>query len=88
MMEDLKNKVTHMSTFNKLIQLLNKLEKHKIYYNIFKIRDGIMISVAVPGERWEIEFMSNGDIETEKFVSNGEIYNESSLDELFQRFSD
>ena len=71
-----------------LINFLNKLEESKIYYNLSKIRNGILISVAVPGERWEIEFMDNGEVECEKFISNGEIYDAYMLDELFKSFSD
>ena len=77
-----------MDNLNKLIKFLNKLEARKIYYNLSKIRDGILVSVAVPGERWEIEFMVNGDVEIEKFISNGEIYDDSLLNELFEKFSD
>ncbi len=47
-----------------------------------------MITVAVPGERWEIEFLSDGSVEVEKFISNGEIAGEESLNELFARYSE
>lgn len=52
-----------------------------------------MIEVAVPGQRWEIEYNTYGksskcQIEIEKFVSNGIIYDESELDVLFRDFSD
>ena len=77
-----------MDGLNKLIQFLNKLESCKIYYELSKIRDSILVSVVVPGERWEIEFMINGDVEIEKFVSDGEIYDDSLLNELFEKFSD
>jgi hypothetical protein len=30
-----------------------------------------MMSVALPGERWEIEFFDDGRIELERFVSQG-----------------
>lgn len=46
-----------------------------------------MVTVAVPGERWEIEFLSDGSIEVEKFVSQGDIAAEEALSELFDRFS-
>lgn len=73
----------------KLYDFLNKLEKSCIYYKIDKIRAGsIMVEVVVPGERWEIEFMSDGSIEIEKFRSTGEIFNEDELKGLFDRFSD
>ena len=77
-----------MDTLNKLIKFLNKLEDSKIYYTLSKIRDSILVSVAVPGERWEIEFMGNGEVECEKFIGNGEIHDAYIIDELFKRFSD
>jgi hypothetical protein len=47
-----------------------------------------MVSVAVPGERWEIEFLADGSVEVERFTSAGEIYGEEALDELFVLYSD
>jgi hypothetical protein len=37
----------------------------------------------VPGERWEIEFLTDGAIEVERFVSRGEIEDSAALNELF-----
>ena len=73
---------------DELIRFLDKLDCSKIYYSLSKIRDSILVSVAVPGERWEIEFMSNGEVECEKFISNGEIHDAHIFDELFKKFSD
>jgi len=47
-----------------------------------------MVEVAVPGQRWEIEFMINGAIEIEKFVSDGKIFEEGELNTLFDEYSD
>jgi len=85
-----------MTSLNDLIQLLEKLEEKKIYYKLNKTRDNtIMVEVAVPGQRWEIEYNSYGKpsefnckIEIEKFVSNGILYDESELETLFRDFSD
>ena len=77
-----------------LIELLEKLEEKKIYYKLNKVRENtIMIEVVVPGERWEIELNSYGtkeecDIEIERFVCNGEMHDETMLEELFEKFSD
>ena len=59
---------------NKLISFLDKLEENKIYYRLNKIRDSILVEIAVPGERWEVEFFGDEHIEIEKFISNGDIY--------------
>jgi hypothetical protein len=68
---------------------LNKLEKNNIFYRISKIRnESIMVEVAVPGQRWEIEFMEDGTLEIEKFISNGQYYDVKELEILFKEYSD
>ena len=62
-----------------LIKFLDILEENKIYYKLNKVRDAIMVEIAVPGERWEVEFFQNGDIVVEKFISQGKIYDKSEL---------
>jgi hypothetical protein len=75
--------------FNSLITFLNKLEQKSISYTLAHNRDeAITVFVATPGERWEIEFLSDGSVEIEKFTSNGEIYGKDVLNELFARYSD
>jgi hypothetical protein len=72
--------------FNKFLTFLNQLEQKKINYQISHHRDeAVMITVSIVGERWEIEFLENGDIEVEKFISNGEIKGEEVLKELFEK---
>ena len=66
-----------------LLDFLDKLESNDIYYRLNKVRDGIMVEVAVPGQRWEVEFMRDGEIQVEKFLTCGEILDEKELDELF-----
>ncbi len=78
-----------MNHIKELIQFLNTLEEKKIYYRINKTRtSSIMIEVTIPGQRWEIEFMDDGSVEIEKFVSNGEMYSKEELVVLLNEFSD
>ncbi|MED1783508.1 hypothetical protein P4V43_16955 [Brevibacillus fortis] len=78
-----------MERLNELNDLLNKLEERHIFYRLSKIRsESIMIEVAVPGQRWEIEIMEDGTMEIEKFISDGDMYDEKELDVLFRDFSD
>jgi hypothetical protein len=43
--------------FDKLVSFLQNLEQQGIVYTLAHHRDeAIMVIVAVPGERWEIEF--------------------------------
>jgi hypothetical protein len=67
----------------KLIDFLERLEEKKIYYKLNKVRDAIMVEVVIPGERWEVEFFANGNVEIEKFISNAEIFDEKELEQLF-----
>ena len=71
-----------------LIDFLNRLEENKIYYKLDKVNDEyVMVEVAVPGERREVEF-SLDDIRIEKFKSSGVLFQESEIEVLFRDFSD
>ena len=71
-----------MDSLNAFVNFIEKLENNKIYYRLNKTRDNaVMVDVAVPGQRWEIEFNTYGEhssyvIEIEKFISEGIIYGE------------
>jgi hypothetical protein len=71
-----------------LLDFLNNLEEKNIYYRLNKIRNSILVEVAVPGERWEVEFMEEGNIEIEKFISDKNYYDETEIKRLFEEFSD
>ncbi len=75
--------------FSKLLAFLRQLETAKISYRLRHSQDdALMVMINVPGQRWEVEFLEDGDIEVEIFASNGAIEDESALEELFARFSD
>ena len=68
-----------MKTLSKLLSFLCRLEGSKIAYHIEHNReDAIMVTVAVPGQRWEIEFFDDGSVEVEKFISTAEMGDEKS----------
>jgi len=71
-----------------LFELLNRLEEEKIFFKLSRIRESILVEVAVPGQRWEIEFFEDNHFEIEKFLSDGTIYDGKKLEELFNEFSD
>ena len=74
---------THLLTF------LNDLRHGKIHHRLSQHRDdAIMVEVAVPGERWEIEFLDDGTVEAEVFRSDGVIVDASFLDSLIAKYSD
>lgn len=72
----------------RVCEFLDKLEEKGIYYKLNKVRDAIMVEVAVPGERWEIEFMCDGQIVTEKFKSTGIEFGEEELERLIKEYGD
>ncbi len=75
--------------FDKMLDFLHKLQEAKIAYHLRNSRhDAIMVQINVPGERWEVEFLQEGSMEVERFRSDGEIGDETLLNELFARFSD
>ena len=69
-----------------LTSFLDRLDDADIHYSLSSVREGaILISVSVQDERWEVEFLADGEIEIEIFTSDGEIHDESMLDDLFVR---
>jgi len=78
-----------LSSLKDINKFLNSLDQNNIYYRLNKIRtESIMIEVAVPAQRWEIEFMDNGTVEIEKFISDGSFYDGEELEVLLNNFSD
>jgi hypothetical protein len=73
----------------KLLYFLTRLNEVHISYSLGQIREeAIMVSIIVPEQHWEVEFFEDGSVEIEIFKSDGEIYDEKMLDELFDKFSD
>lgn len=71
-----------------LTTFLKKLDDSDMSYYLDRVRDAVMVVVAVPGERWEVEFMDDGGAEVEVFRSDGSITDETSLDRLFAMHAD
>ena len=70
------------------MDFLNRLEENHIYYRLNKVRDAILVEIAIPGARWEVEFLRDGEIEIEKFISDGALCDTSALEALFDTFQD
>ena len=70
------------SSLGKLLQFLDQLEQTKIWYRLEHVRGSIMVIVTVPGQRWEVEFFEDGQVEVERFYSSGKIESEKSLERL------
>jgi hypothetical protein len=69
--------------------LLRALDNASIYYTLSATRPGaIRVDISVPGERWEVEFLEDGEVWVEVFRSSGDIAGRELLEDLFERFSD
>ena len=80
--------VATQASLSKVLAFLDRLEEVKIPYTLAHVRETIMIKITVPGERWEVEFFEDGEVEIERFISTGAIEDEEALDQLFADHSD
>jgi hypothetical protein len=71
--------------FGRLLDLLNRLDQAHIYYKLDHTRpDSVMVDAAVPGWRWEIEFMVDGSVDIERYRSVAGVETDPTLiEELF-----
>ncbi len=74
----------------KIIAFANELEARKIHYELGKYSpEALMITIALPGGRYEVEFEVNGNITFEAFMStDGVMWSDESiptLNEMLQR---
>jgi hypothetical protein len=78
-----------MTALSNTAELRHELDRRHIAYELLIARDeALMISIAVPGERWEIEFFDDGRIELERFASQGVVDAPGVLGELLARLTD
>ena len=67
-----------------VLTFLERLDASRITYRLNKVRDALMVELAIPGERWEVEFFATGEVEIERFRSSGQIEtDETVLNQLF-----
>ena len=73
------------TVYGQLLRFLGRLDEHHVPYTLASVRpEAIMVEFALPGERWEVEFMEGGWVEVERFASDGRIEGESALEELWR----
>jgi len=79
-----------MSSFQKLLDFLVKLDDRKIHYTLAHHREeAIMVFISVPGERWEVEFFADSHVEIEIFKSVGNgLEDDTALSRLFEIYGD
>lgn len=77
------------ATVRDVLDFLRRLKEAHIFYTLSDPTEGaIMVEIAVPGERWEVEFHADGEIGVERFVSAEGVHGPELLEDLFRRFSD
>lgn len=77
-----------MNSLQKLLDFLSNLDERKIFYKLSRVRpEAIMVEIAVPGERWEVEYFADGHVEVEVFASPGLVNGEEALQRLYNEFS-
>jgi hypothetical protein len=62
-----------VNSLQRTLEFLAELNNRGVYYRLNHVRDSLMVEVAVPGERWEVEFFADGAVEVEVFRSNGHL---------------
>jgi hypothetical protein len=78
-----------MTALTTAAEFCRELDRRHIGYELRIVRDeALMMSVAVPGERWEIEFFDDGRIELERFVSQGVVDAPGVLTQLLAWFDE
>lgn len=81
-----------MNNFQKLVDFLNRLDEAALTYTVEHSReDTLTVTVSAPGERWEVDFYEDGNVEVEVFYSNSAeegLEGEEALERLFADFGD
>lgn len=68
-----------------LLRFVRELKQKNIFYRMSSYReDAICIEVSVPGEHWEIDFLSDGSVDVEVFKSKRKIYGFDKIDQLIK----
>ena len=72
-----------------LHDFIRELDATKTHYTLASVREGaVMVEVAIPGERWEIEFFDDREPEIEIYRSDGTICGPEKLAELRKIMAD
>ena len=78
-----------MDNFKRMLDFLNELKRRNIHFTLeHNSPEAIMVMIAVPGERWEVEFFADEPVAVEVFRTLGMNYDyEEQLKRLFRDFS-
>ncbi len=77
---------TAPNPFSALLDFLDRLKAARIHFDLgYHTLRAVMVQIAVPGARWEVEFLEDGDVRVEVFASRGDVERVDSPDELLRR---
>jgi hypothetical protein len=66
--------------FGRLLAFLKRLDQAGAWYRLGHMgTDSVMVEVALPGWRWEVEFMADGPVEIERYQSVGGVADQPQL---------
>ena len=66
-----------------IYEFIRELDASRTHYVLTSVREGaVMVQVTLPGERWEIEFFADRELEVEVFRSDGSMFGPEKLAEL------
>ena len=75
--------------FARLLEIIRALEDARIHYRVTHNRhDGITIEAAVPGERWEIDVLADGEVDFERFVTAGGVAGEQEMNDAIAKWAE
>jgi hypothetical protein len=61
-----------MTVLEDVLRFCNELNERRASYKLSIDRpEAIRVTLDVPGERWEIDFFHDGEIELDRYVSQG-----------------
>ena len=81
--------MTQSDPMKKMFDFLDRLKESRIPFRLDISRARmILVDISLPGQRWEVEFAEDGDIDVEVFESQGvEDVGEERLEELFPEYA-
>lgn len=75
--------------FAKLMQIIRKLEAARIHFRVDYHRyEAVTIEAVVPGERWEIDVLEDGEVDFERFVTTGGVRGEDEMKAAIEKWAE
>jgi hypothetical protein len=79
---------TETNPLKKLLALSDQLKAADIHHDVTRYReDGVSIIATIPGERWEIDVLDDGEVVVEVYKSQGGCRGEDAIKDLIAKHS-